>query len=81
MSVTPKRGTSRRRHIRLVLQEGIFAELRLIGIGRRRVQTRPGKVVLLDLSPGGLREAVLEFIRSYNSLKWGMKWIRVGFIV
>jgi hypothetical protein len=57
MSVTSSRGTSRRRHIRLALHEGILAELRLIGIGRRMVQTRPGKVVLLDLSPGGLRFA------------------------
>jgi hypothetical protein len=57
MSVTSERGTSRRRHIRLVLHEGIFAELRIIGIGRRMFQTSPGKVVLLNLSPGGLRFA------------------------
>lgn len=47
-------GQCRRKHVRLKLP-GTFGELRITAIGTRRIRSSSRRVLVLDISPGGLR--------------------------
>ncbi|XEC95501.1 PilZ domain-containing protein [Paenibacillus tarimensis] len=45
----------KRQHVRLQLTSGLMAELRLIEVDGEPIKSRPARVLLKDMSPGGLK--------------------------